>query len=353
MVVPNPYLNRMPEHTWKTGVAALAPRSIAPIRAKRFTIGNGSWIATAGSCFAQEIGKRLASMPGAALLRAETAGSDQPLFSALYGNIYTTRQLVQLLDRAFDIFLPLDNAWRRADGRYVDPFRPYMFAAGFAAVEDVANARQDHLAAVRRVFMDCSVFIFTLGLTEGWRARADGAVFPVAPGIVSDEADSARYAFHNFTYAEALADIRDIVTRLRSVNPVVRVILTVSPTPLAATYTAEHVIVATMHSKSILRAVCSEAEAEFDLVYYFPSYEIISGHFNRGQYYGGNLRTVTAQGIEHVMAVFRQTYFDAQEQRKVDKSPAAMAPETPLDQLVCDEEDIVRSVGFDCTELTD
>jgi hypothetical protein len=340
LIVPNPYLNRSPAHFWKTGVAALEPRSVIPIRAKRFAIGDGALIATAGSCFAQEVGKYLAAMPGIGFLRAEPAAPDQPLFSALYGNVYTARQLVQLFDRAFGRFTPADIAWRRGDGRYVDPFRPYMFRAGFATADEVAVARTAHLKAARRVFTDCSVFVFTLGLTETWRAKADGATFPVAPGVVSEEIDPADYEFHNFSYAEIHADLDDFVSRMRAINPDVRVILTVSPVPLTATYTDEHILVASAHSKAILRTACGEIDAELDGVYYFPAYEIITGAFNKGCYYDANLRTVTRDGIDHVMAAFRQTYCD---------TPAIMpsAADPFADTPICDEDEIVRSIGFD------
>ncbi|MDR3495923.1 MAG: GSCFA domain-containing protein [Ancalomicrobiaceae bacterium] len=344
-IMPNPYLNQAPIHFWKTAVAGLAPRSVVPIRARRFPIDDGALIATAGSCFAQEVGKHLATMPGVTLLRAETPEPDQPLFSALYGNVYTVRQLVQLFDRAFGCLTPIDVAWRRDDGRYVDPFRPYVFRDGFLTIEHVENARRVHLDAVRHVFMDSSVFIFTLGLTESWRSAVDGAVFPVAPGVVSEEIRTADYEFHNFTYAEVLADLDDFISRLRSVNPAIRVILTVSPVPLIATYTAEHVLVATSHSKAILRAVCGEVDTKCDFVHYFPSYEIISGHFNKGAYYADNLRSVTREGVEHVMAIFRQTYFGASED-----GPAEISIPTPkpvVSEPICDEEEIVRSIGFD------
>lgn len=121
------------------------------------------------------------------------------------------------------------------------------------------------------MFQNSSVFVFTLGLTETWRAVADGAAFPVAPGVVSDAVAPEPYEFHNFTYAEVTADLNRFLEDLRHVNLAVRVVLTVSPVPLTATYTDEHVLVATTHSKSILRAACSAAEAAFDFVYYFPS----------------------------------------------------------------------------------
>jgi hypothetical protein len=345
--MPNPYQNLPPARFWKSAVAELEPRSVMPIRANPFPIDQGAMIATAGSCFAQEVGKYLATMPGVTLLRAETAAPGQPSFSALYGNVYTVRQLVQLFDRAFGRFNPVDVAWRRADGRFVDPFRPFMYRDGFETADEVATARTAHLDAVQSVFTDSSVFVFTLGLTEGWRSISDGAVFPVAPGVVSEEIDPAAYEFHNFTYMEVLADLRDFIARLRSVNPTVRVILTVSPVPLTATYSGDHILVATAHSKAILRAVCGEADHWGDFIHYFPSYEIISGHFNLGRYYDPNLRTVTREGVDHVMAVFRQTYFGApvEPQSKVAMQPPTAAIST--DAPICDEDEIVRSVGFD------
>jgi hypothetical protein len=322
---------------WKTAIAEADPNCVYPIRAKRFHIEAGARIATAGSCFAQEVGKYLAKTPGVELLLAETTNQDQPLFSALYLNVYTVEQLLQLFDRAFGTFVPVDQAWQRSDGRYIDPFRPYVFPTGFSTGRDVLDARVSHLDRVRRVFSECSIFVFTLGLTESWRSKNDGAVFPVAPGVVDAQVDHSRYQFHNFKYAEVVASLRAFVTRLRSVNPPVRIILTVSPVPLIATYTPEHVLVAITYSKSVLLLACHKLEAEFRCVHYFPSYEIVSGAFTRASYYNNNLRTVTKAGVDHVMETFRRTYL----------SGSPLIAEVSSDPPICEEEEIVHSIGFD------
>ncbi len=318
-----------------------------PISGKRFTLDDGASIATAGSCFAQEIGKYLESTAEVALFRAEPVAPDQPLFSALYGNIYTVRQLVQLYDRAFGSFVPRDTAWQRDDGRYVDPFRPYVYREGFAGPDRVAAARGPHLGAVRRVFTESSIFVFTMGLTESWRSLSDGAVFPVAPGVVRTETPAGEYEFHNFDYDEVSSDLRRFLSCLRSVNPQVRVILTVSPVPLTATYTDEHILVANTDSKAILRAVCGAANREFDFVSYFPSYEIVANPFNQGRYYSANLRSVTGEGVEHVMTLFRQTYFDAPQSRPTPRPVTAPPAQSEAAALMCDDEEIVRTFGFD------
>jgi hypothetical protein len=53
-----------------------------------------------------------------------------------------------------------------------------------------------------------------------------------------------------------------------------RVIVTVSPVPLRATFTDQDVVVANMYSKSVLR-VCAERLEVLPGVDYFPSYEIV------------------------------------------------------------------------------
>ena len=38
------------------------------------------------------------------------------------------------------------------------------------------------------------IFIFTLGLTESWRNKDEGCVFPIAPGVIAAEF-SDKYEF--------------------------------------------------------------------------------------------------------------------------------------------------------------
>jgi len=50
----------LPAHAWwRKSVADTAPHAVAPFSEKPFRIGPEDWVATAGSCFAQEIGRRL------------------------------------------------------------------------------------------------------------------------------------------------------------------------------------------------------------------------------------------------------------------------------------------------------
>ena len=290
---------------------------IDPVVSVPFSIAERENVATAGSCFAQHIAKTLVRRGFSYLVTEKPPGEGDALargygvFPARFGNIYTARQLLQLFRRAYGMFDPHDVAWRRADGRYIDPFRPQVEPAGFDSAEAVSADLDVHLAAVRDMFETCQVFIFTLGLTEAWEARIDGAVFPLAPGVVADSQNDADYAFHNFTVADVEADMLAFIDRLRKVNPDVKIILTVSPVALMATYEDAHVLVSTTYSKAVLRVVAGSVSKARGNVAYFPSYEIITGPQAGRAMYEDDLREVRQGSVDHVMSVFARHFLGA------------------------------------------
>jgi hypothetical protein len=265
-------------------------------------------IVSAGSCFAANIVLSLESA-GFTYLRTEAthpAFSELPeerfgysRYSAAYGNVYTARQLLQLLKRAMGMFSPAEDRWVTPSA-IVDPFRPGLrYPARSLREFDLLTAQ--HLGKTRQAFEHASVFIFTLGLTEAWISRLDGAVFPACPGTVAGSFDPERHEFRNFDAAEIAADLREFIGLLRSINAGIRLILTVSPVPLVATATGDHVVTANAYSKSVLRVAAAElAERESDVIY-FPAYEIITGPQAPGNFFDTDRRSVSEAGVKSVV----------------------------------------------------
>jgi hypothetical protein len=345
----HPYRGLPDSAFWRRAVAGLPEDEVDPVVAAPFTIGRETPIATCGSCFAQHI-SRVLSRRGYTYLVTEPAPEGDPdpesygVFPARTGNIYTVRQLLQTFTRAYSLFHPADTAWRRKDGAFVDPFRPQVRASGFETVEALEADRKRHLAAVRAMFEDCEVFVFTLGLTEAWVSARDGAVFPLAPGVAGGE-PGPDYAFHNMDVDEMVRDLSDFIRRLRVVNPGVRLILTVSPVPLVATYAPAHVLTATTYSKAALRVVADMAARLLPEVCYFPSYEIITGPQARGRYFADDLRSVTDEGVERVMGVFGRHFLGETASAPARARPTAAALSDAdrerlreLSEVICDEE---------------
>ena len=338
----HPYQDQPPRAFWKPTVSAHHLLAIPEWYTKKWSIGKDR-IATAGSCFAQHIGRHLRDSgfnfmdvePAPPALRQERwLDYGYGMYSARYGNVYTSRQLVQLLKRALGEFVPEERAWAK-DGGFVDPFRPTIEPLPMGSEDEVVALREAHLQAVARLFEQTDLFVFTLGLTESWLSKADGAAFPVCPGTHGGEFDTARYRFFNQPFPAVCADLEKFMARARSINPKMRFLLTVSPVPLVATATAQQVVVASSYSKSVLRAAAGHLEAKYPYVDYFPSYEIIASHAMRGAFYEPDMRSVVKPGVDHVMSHFFRQHAPPLQGRKVK----AGAPEAQDEEaLVCDEE---------------
>jgi hypothetical protein len=348
----HPYRS-LPAHCfWRQSIAQPAPEDVDPVVRGSFVIAPTDKVATAGSCFAQHIARYL-KQSGFRYFVTELAHPMVPaevarrfgygLFTARFGNIYTSRQLLQLLHRAYGQFKPEDDIWRREDGRLIDPFRPQVQPNGFASEIEYRRDRERHFAAIRRFVARMDVFVFTLGLTETWVSRDDGAAYPLCPGVAGGRFDPARHKFVNLRAAEVVADMLAAIDFIRARNKNVKIVLTVSPVPLVATAEDRSVLVSTTYSKSALRVAAEEIAAARPAVAYFPSYEVITGSYNRGAYYADDLRDVTETGVAHVMRLFLKHYTEGAPVA-AEPAPAKPAREGHLKRMeravavVCDEE---------------
>lgn len=310
----HPY-DKAPSYTkWRQSVSQRRPADVDPVVRFPFKIGKQDRIATAGSCFAQHIARALSSSgfnyyvaePGHPFLGEVNAAFGYGMFSARYGNIYTTRQLRQLIERAYGIFSPRVKHWLGEDGRYFDPFRPTIQAGGFHSYQELAADVRQHLSAVRSMLENMDYFVFTLGLTECWTSAADGAAYPLCPGVAAGSFNPEHHHFINFDVDDVSDDLSRSISLIRSVNPKAKIILTVSPVALAATAEDRHVIVSTTYSKAVLRIAAERASKTIPSVAYFPSYEIITSPFNRTAYLADDLREVNQSGVDHVMRLFME-----------------------------------------------
>lgn len=349
-----------PSHTsWRKSIGAVRAAHVDPVVNLGVRITPETKVATAGSCFAQHIARYLrkggynyyVAEPGHPVLPENIRlANNYGLFSARYGNIYTARQLLQLFQRANGIFDPVEDCWKKAGDVYLDPFRPSAQPGGFISEIEMRADRDQHLKNVRRMFKKLDVFIFTLGLTECWVSRADGAVFPICPGVKGGSFDVNRHAFVNETVDDVVSEMSAFLMHLARVNPAAQVILTVSPVPLAATARRDqHVLTATTYSKSVLRVAAEMLASRFAHVHYFPSYEIITGAFSRGAYYADDLRNVLENGVSHVMELFMKHATGRAHSTKLDSADTADEAETL--QAANDQRELAaKLVQVECDE---
>jgi len=334
----HPY-GELPEpHFWRRQVTGRSLDAIDYDPNPRFTFDiRNDRFATAGSCFAQHFGNALKAKGGQLCITearhpliAEHGPHGYGLFSARYGNIYTTRQLRDLVEQAFGVRPPIFEFVQDVAGRWIDMLRPRAVREGFSSPEEAQADRLFHLARVRAMFQEATVFVFTLGLTECWRNSIGQYVYPLCPGTAVGAFDSSLHQFQNLSYSDCLEDLQVVVELLSGANPALRVLLTVSPVMLVATYEDHGALQASIASKSLLRAVAEAARSSWPMVDYFPSYEIIAGPQARGRYFDESGRDVTAEGVTLVMETFFTSRLNLPRGVSVEAPPAPPSPPPDL-----------------------
>ena len=312
----SPYDGLGPEAFWRSAVAEGNPGRDRQLYRPKFQITQKTRIFTAGSCFAQQVthGLRVA---GCDVIDTEPLDiALQPhvsrrfgygIYSARFGNIYTFRQFRQLVAEVLGLHTPSAAIWKRGDA-YFDALRPTVEPEGFGSKAALLESRAAHLAATRRGLQQADVLIFTPGLTECWEHRESGTVYPTAPETLAGAYDPVTFAFRNLGYEDCIDDFVELRGLLTELNPKMRIILTVSPVPLTATASGQHVLSASNYSKSVLRAVCGALSAADPAIDYYPSYELITTQHAKGHWFDENLRTPSPDGIAMVTEHFLRAH---------------------------------------------
>ncbi len=273
-------------------------------------------IGAAGSCFAQHL-KRFLESNGVSIVDVEPPppilktipdlidGHGYGVYSARFGNIYTVRQLLQLLREASGELAIDDSsiAWQREDGRWIDAFRPAVPEYGLGSLDEVIALRRHHVDRVWALFSQVDVMIFTLGLTEYWLDEETGLAYSAPPGVKAGTFDAKRWTAKSLSFADLVEDFGKVQSM---VGASTKWLLTVSPVPLTATATGQHVLVANTRSKSTLRAFAADVAESDPNVDYFPSYEIVTNPNSRGTHFMSNMREVEPAAVARVMHEFRR-----------------------------------------------
>jgi GSCFA family len=139
------------------------------------------------------------------------------------------------------------------------------------AIERRRYLTEDYFARLRQT----DVLIITLGYVETWLDVSTGLYLNMAPSPVEVRRYPGRFLLERTDVAtnlKHLVQIREIVTAL---SPGCRIVITVSPVPMNATFSGEDVVVANMYSKATLRSAAQAFAEAFSDVEYFPSYELV------------------------------------------------------------------------------
>lgn len=141
-----------------------------------------------------------------------------------------------------------------------------------SAIKRRAYLMRDYFPRIEQA----DVVIVTLGLNEVWRDVSNGIWLNTAPSVFNVRRQPERYALHLTDALENHQALESFHEILKRINSGARMIVTVSPVPMNATFSGQDVLVANMRSKCTLRAAAETFCQNHEDVAYFPSFEMIT-----------------------------------------------------------------------------
>jgi len=226
-----------------------------------------------GSCFAREI-KDVLIDRGYLYIREEINHPASKHASAAWERTYNSFSMRQIFEYTFGVWKP-DLRWWKSPltGAIQDPYRRIII---YKSVDEAEADFEKHCLASRAALEQAEVLILTFGLTEIWEDRNDGSIICLPSGpYVNEGGDMSRYRFRVSRYQENLGNLERMYELLKVHNPQCKIIATVSPVHLWATFRKDlDVISASWNSKATLRAVVDEFVSRHEDVFYFPAFEM-------------------------------------------------------------------------------
>ncbi|PWR22838.1 GSCFA domain-containing protein [Zavarzinia aquatilis] len=278
------------EMVWDRGLHRFAFDGLMPARP---VIGADTTIIAFGSCFASNISRYLNSIG----YNVATRRDGVAYISRMGDGIVNTYAIRQQFEWAWENRKPQIPLWHDYD------------AEEFGYDENVR-------LRTKELFDAGDVFIITIGLSEVWYDDVTGEVFWRA--VPAERFDPSRHKFRIVEQAESLANLEAIHALIRKYRPDAKIVLTLSPIPLMATFRPGSCIVASAASKAILRSALDEFFARHrgqdDGMFYFPAYEVILGAFHQPFGLGetSDMRHPMLHAILFNMKVFERYFCDTQ-----------------------------------------
>jgi GSCFA family len=197
--------------------------------------------------------------------------------------------------------------YERPDGLFSDCHYNARFT-----LPDLAGclARREFIRRRINALVDVEFVIITLGMTEAWVDAESGLYLNTTPPKELVEHLPARFRFRVLGESDVVESLSKILGLLYRTNPQMKVVLTVSPIPLAATFTGQDIAVANANSKATLLCAATRLVLLFPQMFYFPSYEIVT-HSDRAAVWERDGRHVRADFVERIMDYFCASTFDA------------------------------------------
>jgi hypothetical protein len=157
------------------------------------------------------------------------------------------------------------------------------------------------IAAASDFLFKTEILIVTFGTASVYRLKDSGKIVSNCHKLPADRFQEERLTIH-----QIIGRWNEIISNLRSINPQIHVIFTVSP--IRHWKDGAH---ANQLNKAVLLLAINELLQSDSHCYYFPAYEIMLDDLRDYRFYADDLIHPNNQAIEYIWEKFGDSYFDA------------------------------------------
>ena len=257
---------------------------VSPEKGLEGLLSHGTPVVLVGSCFTDNIG---------ACMRDD-------LFDVIvnpFGPIYNPSSVRRAVSSIVDGIRISPGDLFPHEGR----FHSHLFHSRYSGCDREAAAqamtRQIHLA--REALLHASSLIVTLGTTRVFRHRQQGMVVANCHRL-----PSSSFREETLSLDQCTDDLESLVSMVRTVNPDIHIIFTVSP----LRYLGQGAHINSISKATLLLAIDSVVRT-FPSTHYFPSFEIMMDDLRDYRFYADDMKHPTDQAVRYIYDIFSATYF--------------------------------------------
>jgi GSCFA family len=265
---------RNPLRAWKgDGEELRVGGKAEPVPQATFRLDPGDTVFTIGSCFARNVEEHLVRLG----MRVPTLEFSVPMDERQgpRTNSILNKYTLPAIATELRLALALEGPEARTlidepePGQWID----LQLASKKRVSRDRALARRSEVTQLFEQAFAADVIVLTLGQIECWYDAVAGVhINQFPPGHLA-RANPERFWFERLSLEDNLAWLRWVVGVLQGNGSTKRIIVTVSPVPMTATFQGGDVLQQYVYGKSVLRVVAETLVAEHDGVDYFPAFE--------------------------------------------------------------------------------
>ncbi len=259
-------------------------RTILPLHKSTLSINYQSSILCIGSCFTQHIGQRLIDAKFPTLLNP-------------FGILYNPLSIKNSLDLLFtektytaeDLFLHQD-LWHSFDhhGAFSSPDQ-----------SDMLTQINTRLKTAQLFLKNTKVLILTFGTSNVFIKKSSQKVVANCHKIPNKEFEKKR-----LTIAEITETLTPVLEKLKTSNPDLEVIFTVSPVRHLKDGLLEN-----QRSKAVLLLAIEALTQQLSFTHYFPAYELVQDDLRDYRFFEKDMAHPNELAIEYIWKAFQTTFF--------------------------------------------